>query len=229
MPSTHLFSNPHENLEKVKFYPPFYSRKLRLGEQGHLPKAMGWKHLWSGPAPGPPLATPQGLGEDGCSRPCDAAHCAHRTDIWRHRPLHLLTSPGAVGSPPPSPCSLCISGRLPRGPCAPYQVQQHSQGIPRPLLVLEDLGEGLADERGGTVELHIAPDEQEPCGEPRKHLRVALTQPSWSLQLICATERERLAKDSCSTGWTRTANSLGQFGTLLLGELLRKAAEVTAQ
>lgn len=58
MPATHLFSNPHENLEKVKFYPPFYSRKLRLGEQGHLPKATGWKHPWSGPAPGPPLATP---------------------------------------------------------------------------------------------------------------------------------------------------------------------------
>lgn len=31
------------------------------------------------------------------------------------------------------------------------------------LPMLEDLGEGLTDERGGTVELHVAADKHEPC------------------------------------------------------------------
>lgn len=42
--------------------------------------------------------------------------------------------------------SLAPCPSSPEGPISPYQVQQHTQGIPCPLRVLQDLRERLADE-----------------------------------------------------------------------------------
>lgn len=83
----------------------------------------------------------------------------------------------------------------------PYQVQQHSQGIPSALWVLEDLREGLANERGGTVELHVIPDEHEPCGEHRSHLRAALTSPGWS----CSSSKPE--RGACLGQWLHSLDS----------------------
>lgn len=42
---------------------------------------------------------------------------------------------------------------------ASHQVQQHPEGVPGPLRVLQDLCQGLAHQRHGAVELHVAPHQ----------------------------------------------------------------------
>lgn len=78
---------------------------------------------------------------------------------------------------------LLLHGYLDEVSPVPYQVQQHSQGIPCPLRVLQDLREGLADERGGAVQLHVTPDEHEPCGEHRGNLEPVVPSAGLALQL----------------------------------------------
>ena len=56
--------------------------------------------------------------------------------------------PGAVGCPQPRPALVHCSTLL-EGP-EPLTRRSSTQGASRTLLVLEDLGEGLTDERGGT-------------------------------------------------------------------------------
>lgn len=104
-------------------------------------------------------------------------------------------------------------------------MQQHSQGVPCALRVLEDLREGLADERRGAVELNVAPDEQEPCGEPR---RASLSPPSPRYLTAAGPRGARAAKRKnrrrgCLThrGTLRCLSGPSLLGTdivLLLGE-----------
>lgn len=139
------------------------------------------------------------------------------------------SSPLLLRKPPATPscafsaifCFFCSTESPGEGlPQPPYQVQQHSQSIPCALRVLQDLGEGLADERGGAVQLNIIPNEHEPCEEHRRAPQSLPSpqsaagrpqlpptrSPGWSLQLTNASQlpsrREGPVQDSCSRGWT---------------------------
>lgn len=94
-------------------------------------------------------------------------------------------------------------------------MQQHSQGVPCALRVLEDLREGLADERRGAVELNVAPDEQEPCGEPR---RASLSPPS-PRYLTAARPRGALAAKR-KDGWRGCLTHRGTLRCLSVPSLL---------
>ena len=88
---------------------------------------------------------------------CDTVHCAHCSDQVRGLTLGCLgtrslpfTHPSPVLWDVPSlALLLCIAAPSSRAP-SPLLGAAALKGRRRTLLVLEDLGEGLTDERGGT-------------------------------------------------------------------------------
>lgn len=77
-----FFSNPYDNLGKLKFYPPFQMRKLGLRAKVTCPKPHGpGMAVMCALAPGHSLAALSlSLGEDCCSRLYDTTHHAHHGD-----------------------------------------------------------------------------------------------------------------------------------------------------
>lgn len=149
-----FFSNLHDNLGKLKFYPPFQMRKSGLRAKDTCPKphgpgmavmcALAPGHSWAAPSLGALARTAAAV--------CMTPHIMPTTGTNWFDPQtpgdnipSARSSPLVWQKPPATPsrafpsifCFFCSMESPGEGlPRPPYQVQQHSQGVPCALRVL---------------------------------------------------------------------------------------------
>lgn len=203
MPATHFFSNPQDNLKKVKFYPfpleEVEAQRVRSLVESHVAGSGCGQAFRQIPSW---LPLTQVLGEDGelWMRPRTLCPPLGRS-LWLdprmsgdNVPSICSPLPGAAGCPQPRPALVHCSS-LPEGP-APLTRHSSTQAASRTLPMLEDLDEGLTDEQEGILSFTALAMSINPRAQ--KHLSAAPTQPSSVIQRGGAVET--LPQDSCSKG-----------------------------